>query len=81
LITCACTDDELRLHGERARDADALALAARKLVRVARRVLRAESHFVEQLTNALVRLRARRETVNRESLPHDRADRHPRVER
>jgi len=32
-------DDQLRTHGQRARDADALALAARELVRVAAQVL------------------------------------------
>ena len=42
-------DDEARLDGERARDADALALAAGELVRIARRVLGAQADFLEQL--------------------------------
>ena len=42
-------DDELRVQRERAGDADALALAARELVRVAVAVLRREADELEQL--------------------------------
>ena len=74
-------DDEARLHGERARDADALALAAGELVRVAGRVLGAQSDFLEQLPDASVRVGSFGEPVDGQSLAHDRADRHARVER
>ena len=48
-----------RPHGERAGEADALALAARELVRVAVQVLRPEADLLEQLAHALLRLLAR----------------------
>ena len=41
-------DQQLRVQDQSARDADALALAARKLVRVARHRLDAQAHLVEQ---------------------------------
>ena len=41
--------DELGLHRERARDADALALTAGEFVRIARRVLGAQPDLLEQL--------------------------------
>ena len=91
-MTCACTetssarhrlvaDDEARLDGERARDADALALAAGELVRIARRVLGAQPDLVEQLPHARVGRGALGELVDREPLAHDRADGHARIER
>ena len=52
--------DEARVHRERARDADALALAAGELVRIARRGVGAQPHLVEQRVHALRRLRRRR---------------------
>ena len=58
---------KLRLDGERARDADALPLAARELVRIARRVLGAQSDFVEQLLHARVGGGALGELVDRQS--------------
>ena len=45
-------DDQLRVQRERARDPDALALAARELVRVAVREARVEADDVEQLAHA-----------------------------
>ena len=50
-------------------------------MRVARRVLGAQSDFLEQLPHARVGGAALGEPVDRESLAHDRADRHARVER
>ena len=57
-------DDQLRLERDRARDADALALAAGELVRVAVVVLGVEADRVHQLLHrlaalALARLHAR----------------------
>ncbi len=53
-------DDEPRLHGERARDADALALAAGEFVRIAPRVLGREAHEAQQLGHALALARLAR---------------------
>ena len=46
-------DDELRAQGERAGDADALALAARELVRVAIDVLRVQADDVQQAAHVV----------------------------
>ena len=46
-------DDQLRLHRQRARDADALALAAGELVRVALRVLGREADQTQQFATRL----------------------------
>ncbi len=43
--------DEVRLHGQRPGDADALALAARELVRVARAVVGVQARALEQLAD------------------------------
>ena len=48
-------DHEVRVDRERASDADALALAARELVRVAGGGVRREADDLEQLTHALAR--------------------------
>ena len=75
-------DDELRLQDERARDADALALAARELVRVAaaacsaRRPTRSSS----SATRASRSFGAL-EPVDRERLADESRDGHARVER
>ena len=75
-------DDQLRLQRERARDADALALAAGELVRVAVVVLRVEPDRVHQLLDRPLALAlARLELVDRERLADDRADRLARVQR
>ena len=75
-------DDEARLDGERARDADALALAAGELVRIARRDLGAQADDVEQLARrALSRRRGVAEAVDDERLVEDGADGHARIER
>ena len=49
-------DDQLRVDRERARDADALALAARELVREAVVVLRVEADDLQQLLDAALDL-------------------------
>ncbi len=51
-------DDERRLHRERTRDADALALAAGELVRVALRHFRPQSDLAQQLLHAVARFLA-----------------------
>ena len=48
-------DDQLRRERERARDADALPLAARELVRVAVEVLGAQADRLEQVLHARLR--------------------------
>ena len=53
-------DDELRSHDQRARDADALPLPARELVRVARGVAALEADAREPVADALANLRRRR---------------------
>ena len=52
-------DDELGAHRQRARDADALALAAGELVRVAPHVVGAQADGLEQLDDAILELAAR----------------------
>src|SRR5581483_5742759 len=73
-------DQELGLERERARDADALALPARELVRVARREALVEADEVEQLGDALARVGPRAAEVP-ERLRDDRADGEARIER
>ena len=53
-------DDQLRLQGERAGDADALALAAGELVRVAVVVLGVEADDLQQLLDPLLDAARRR---------------------
>ena len=75
-------DDELGLHRERARDHDALALAAGKFVRVAAHVLALQPDLDEQARHAVVALAGRSgELVDDEGFAEDRADGHARVER
>src|SRR4030095_8114852 len=74
-------DDETRLERDRARDADALALAARELVRIAGAVLGREADAFQQARHALVELAAAGDTVDRQPFAHDRAHRHARVQR
>ena len=75
-------DDQLRLQRERARDADALALAAGELVRVAVVVLGVEPDDVHQLLDAALALAlALLHPVDHERLADDRADRLARVQR
>ncbi len=65
-------DDEVRLDGERARNADALTLAARELVRVAVCVVGVEADDAHQVLDTLLaRAAALREPVDRERLTDD----------
>ena len=75
-------DDQLRRHRQRPGDADALALAAGELVRVAPHVVGAEADGLEQFDDALLELApGLREPVDDQRLADDRADRHARIER
>ena len=72
---------QARVERQGAGDADALALATGEGMRVATHVLRPQPDFLEQLLDAPVGLGTFGELVDRESLAHDRADRHARIER
>ena len=79
-------DDELGLQHQGARDADALSLAARELVREAPGVVTAESHDLQVVADPLLADRGVAPAVllvrlGDEPLADDVADRHPRVER
>jgi hypothetical protein len=75
-------DDQLRLQRERARDADALTLAAGELVRVAVVVLGVEPHLLHQfLDRALALAVPLLQAVDHERLADDRSDRLARVQR
>ena len=67
-------DDQLRVHGQGAGDADALALAAGELVREAVVVLRVQPDDLEQLLHAALDLGRRAELVDLERLGDDEAD-------
>ena len=73
-------DDEVGLEDERAGDADALALAAGELVRVAPRVVRLEADQVHHLGDLLPPLGVAAEAVDAQALADAVADRRPRVE-
>src|SRR5712664_3333743 len=74
-------DDEARLHGQSARDADALALAARELVRIPLDETRIEADDVEQLPDPVLPGSPALEVVDVERFSDDVADRLPRIER
>ena len=74
-------DDELGLGGERTGDPDALALAARELVRIAGRHGRGEPHELQQLRHAPGNLVRRKQAVRHDGLGDDLGDGHARVER
>ncbi len=75
-------DQQLRVQRERARHADALALAAGELVRVAVVVLGVQPDRLHQpLHLALALVLVRQQAVDRERLGDDRADRLARVQR
>src|SRR5450759_3423532 len=74
-------DDELRVERQGAGDADALALPARELVRVALGVLGAEPDGLEQLEDALLALGLGADVVDMERLADDVAHAHARVQR
>ena len=73
---------ELGLDRERARDHDALALAAGKFVRVAAHMLALQPDLDEQARHAILPLACRGgELVDRQRFTEDRADGHARIER
>ena len=74
-------DDERRAERQRARDADALPLAAAELVRIPVQVAALEPHEIEELGHPCPALLARAQLVDDERLLHDVAHAHPRVER
>ena len=74
-------DDQLRVERERTRDADALPLPARELVREAVRVLWREADGAQQLVDALLALVAALVAVDTERLADDVAHGHARVQR
>ena len=69
------------IQGERAGDADALALAARELVRVTVDEVGVEADDFEQLLDRPAPSPPVADLVDEEWLPDDVADRHPRIER
>jgi hypothetical protein len=73
-------DDEFRLQDQGAGDADALALAAGELVRVAAAHLGSEADPLQDLANALVPRPVTSQLVDRQPLAHDLADGHARVQ-
>src|SRR4051812_3017857 len=75
------THDQLRVQGQGAGDADALALPAGELVRVAIDEVGAEPDDVEQPLGGLAPRLPRPELVDDERLGDDVADGHPRIER
>ena len=74
-------DDQLGRQRERARDHDALALAAGELVRIARGVLRLQPDQHEQLLDAARERRAAQHAAHQQRLADALADRHLRIER
>src|SRR5206468_2148282 len=74
-------DDEVGIHGERPRDADALPLPTGELVRVAADRVAGEADDLEQLAHAARSVAAAGETVRAQRLADDPADAVPRVER
>src|SRR5262249_8495289 len=75
-------DDQLWVHRERPRDADALALAAGELVGITAEVVGQEADRLEELHYSLLALLSRRrQLVDDQRLADDRADRHSRVQR
>ena len=73
--------DELGVERQGAGDADALALPAGELVRVALGVLGVEAHRVQQLGDPLLALGLGADAVDLERLADDVADAHARVQR
>ena len=74
-------DDQLGVQGQGAGDADALALPAAKGVRVARHVLPAHPHQLQQLADPVPQVLPRQHLVDLERLGDDALQRHPRVQR
>src|SRR5690606_5088524 len=69
-------DDQLRLQRQRARDADALSLAARELVRITTHEVRIHADLLEQGLHLATQRGAARATEDLERLADDLFDRH-----
>ena len=67
-------DDEVGIDRDRAGEADALALAARELVRVAAGRIGGQADDLQQVANPRVRLAPIRQTVRSERLADDAPD-------
>ena len=73
--------DQARLERQRARDADALPLAAGELMRIVVHLIRPQPDLFEQLGDPLALLAAGGDAVDAERLADDIAGRHARIER
>src|SRR5439155_1935561 len=74
-------EDELRIEGQRRRDAHALTLAAAELVRVPVRLIPRKPDQLEQLANALISSGSRIRVLDAHRVADDAADGHAGVER
>ena len=74
-------DDQARSERKRARDADALALAAGKLMRKVPHLVGPQAHLLEQFGDPVLLLAAGGEAVHAERLADDVARAHARIER
>jgi hypothetical protein len=74
-------DDEARIDGQRAGDADALPLPARELMRIAFHRVGSQPDLREDSNHSILQLAARRDAVIRKRLADDRADRETRIKR
>ena len=73
--------DKLRVEGQGAGNADALALAAAEGVRIAHHVLGTQPHHLEQLSHAILQLLALGDAVDDQRLAHDLQQRPARIQR
>ena len=74
-------DDQAGIEGKRARDADALALAAGERVRIAPHVFRPQAHEAKQLDDAVGPFLGVADAVDEQGLADDVEQRHARVQR
>src|SRR5882724_2159104 len=74
-------DNKFRVHGQGARDTDALALPAAKLVGVTVVMILAEAHRMEQFIDAVALSSTLGKFVNFQTFADDIADAHPRIQR
>ena len=75
------TDDQLGLRGQRAGDADALALTTREFVRIAQRMPGRQADLAQQLVDAPAQRRARRQPMQAQRFGQRLADGEARVQR
>ena len=77
---CLITDDQPGLKGQRAGDADALALTAGKLVGIATEHIRIKTDLGEQVGDIVAPFGAPDQTVDHRRLANDAFDTHARIE-